>query len=245
VRFESLLKVLCFVAISGMFTATSSAQESCEVCAERYVELAKDRRLQTEIDYLLPTDTLDLDRSKKKETPDGQESSDGNKIDLLAPGKTGWFLISAVILFGIAFVIFQNSAGGLVSFSSKPQDGKRTKNSSGAISRQTVNHNDLPQSDAAFLAEIEEMNDRRRALHLLTGRLLAKAAEKAGIRPGRSWTARESLKALPCTSVHIDSLRHINRQAELAWFGGRHVEDGIFEDCLTRARTMLRTGMTA
>jgi len=220
-------------------TAPTLAQQTgCDDCTGRYVELAKSRGLQAEIDYLLPSDTLDLDQTKRKR----ESSREDSDVDLSTPGRIGWLLISGAILLGIAIVIYQNSSGGLVSFASKPTEGSRKTSRHGSVNAKRGNDSDLPTSDRAFLAEIEGMTNRREALHLLAGRLLANAAEKAQIRPGRSWTARESLRALPSTWVHMADLRHLNRQAELAWFGGRHVEDSVFEDCLNRARTMMRAG---
>jgi len=217
----------------------AAAQDGCDDCAERYVEIANKRGLQAEIDYLLPTDDLDLDRTKTKKKPE----ADGP--DLTTPGVSGWFWISAVILAGLGILVYQNSAGGLISFSSRPEDGSRPDTRRGGDRRDNPDHNDLPKSDVAFLAGIEGMADRQKALHLLSGRLLANASEQSGIRPGKSWTARESLRALPRTVAHITDLRHINREAELAWFGGREVNDTIFEDCLTRARSIMRGGVVA
>lgn len=246
VRFLFFFKAFCLIGISLFLALPSAAQDTCEVCAERYMEIATDRRIQAEVDYLLPTDPLDLDRSKKKKQADDDAlSSDTSGPDLSAPGDIGWFLISAIILLGIALVIIKNSSGGLVSFGSRPEEGTDSDKRRGASGKPQVDHSDLPQSDAAFLAEIEGMADRQHALHLLSGRLLAKAAEKAGIRPGRSWTARESLRALPQTLNNLADLRHVNRHAELAWFGGRIVDESIFQDCLARARDMMRRGMAA
>lgn len=241
-----------------VISVPSYAQSDRGDYTEQYLELAKDRRLQAEIDYLLPTDPLDLDRTKKKDSP---EQRNGEKIEgegswregdssndddaSLDFERTTWFLISGLILLGIAFVIYQNSAGSLVSFSKKPKDGSKTAKQRGSANGTSPDHTDLPKSDAAFLAGIEAMEDKQQALHLLSGRLIANASEKSGIRPGRSWTARESLRALPRTLVHLTDLRHINRQAELAWFGGRPVNDSVFDDCLTRARTMMRGGIAA
>ena len=243
-RFLRLCSVLCFVAISILSSVPSSAQSACDDCAERYAKIADGKRLQSDIDYLLPSDDLDLDRTKKKAV-EGDPEENSREREREAVGNISWFLISAIVLLGIVFVIAQNSTGGLVSFSNKPEEGSKTVKRRGTAEATGPDHNDLPKSDAAFLAGIESMADRRAALHLLSGRLLANAAEKSGIRPGRSWTARESLRALPRNWVHLADLRHINRHAEIAWFGGRQVNDTIFEDCLTRARTMMRGGARA
>ncbi len=244
-RFLFLCSVLCFLAMGLLSSAPSLAQDQRGSHAERYTKLAGDRRIQAEIDYLRPTDELDLDRTKKKDLADQaareREESDDNSS--LSGGRAGLFVISSLILLGIIFVIYQNSAGSLVSFSGKPKDGSKT-----AKRRETGNSNatdqiDLPKSASAFLASIEKMEDRQQALHLLSGRLLAIAAEKSGIRPGKSWTARESIRALPRSMAHLTDLRHINREAELAWFGGRAVNDNVFDDCLARARTIMRGGV--
>jgi len=241
VRFLRLYSVIFLVAMSVLSIDPAAAQDGCDDCAERYVEIANKRGLQAEIDYLLPSDELDLDRTKTKK----EKKQSNGEPDLSAPGNLGWFLISGVILAGLGILIYQNSAGGLVSFSSRPEDGSRVETRRGGVRNDTPDHNDLPKSDVAFLAGIEQMADRQKALHLLSGRLLANASEQSGIRPGRSWTARESLRALPRTLAHMTDLRHINREAELAWFGGREVDDTVFDECLARARGVMRGRVTS
>ncbi len=233
-RLSHLFGVLCLVVLS----AVTAPVWACGDCAGRYEKLADSRRLQADIDYLLPDDPLELDRRKRKRKVDEDEDEGG--INLSRPGQIGWLLISGVVLAGLIFVIYQNSAGGLISFSRVPQDAKKRREAAAAT---PYSHDDMPKSETAFLAEIERMADRRKALHLLSERLLSRAADKAGIRQGRSWTARESLRALPRDMAHLADLRLLNRHAELAWFGGRAVDDGLFEDCMARARAMMGRGV--
>ena len=241
-RFSGFLRFLSAVMLLGLFWAVSEpahAREPCVDCAERYLELSQKRGIQSEIDYLLPTDELDLDRTKRRETSETSDGGDGITLDQTT--ETFWLVLSVVLLGVIAFVIFQNSAGGLVVFGSAPEEAARPARRS-VTGKKSAQDDGLPKSEAAFLAQIESMEDRREALHLLSARLLSNAAAKTGIKPGRSWTARESLRALPKNWTHLSDLRHLNRQAELAWFGGRHVDDSVFSDCLDRARAMMRGG---
>ena len=238
-RFISFLRVL---VLSSLFLAVSPfamAQDPCLDCAERYLELSQKRGIQSEIDYLLPGDTLDLDRTKKRETERTSTNGDGSGLD--DTSDTFWLIASILLLTLIAIVVFQNSAGGLVAFGRAPEEAAKPSKRS-VTAKNAAQDDGLPKSEAAFLAEIEGMADRREALHLLAARLLSNAAAKTGIKPGRSWTARESLRALPRNWMHLSDLRHLNRQAELAWFGGRHVDDTVFADCLDRARAMMRGG---
>ncbi len=233
-RFSCLFGVFLVFGLNS----ASLAQGVCGDCAERYVEMAESRGLQADIDYLSPGDPLELDRTKRSR----KKADDAGESDFTGPDQIGWLLISGLILAGIAFVVYQNSAGGLVSFARRPDDAA-TPNTKNAGSRSRPGDDDgLPKSEAAFLAEIEGMADRRKALYLLSERLLSRAADKAGIRLGRSWTARESLRALPRSLAHLPDLRHLNRHAERAWFGGRPVDDHIFQDCLERAKMMMRGG---
>ena len=240
-RFFNVSSTLFTALVVVLTLGSVYAAEPCDDCTERYVELVDNRGIQAEIEYLLPTDTLDLDRTKKREKNEGTETSDDEGADLSTPGRIGWMVISGILLAGLFFIIYQNSAGGLVVFGSRPEDAEKpgTKRT-GADAQKFGDDDGLPKSEAAFLAEIERMEDRRVALHLLAGRLLSNATNSTGIRPGRSWTARESLRALPRNWVHITDLQHLNRQAELAWFGGRHVDDTVFAECLDRARSMMR-----
>lgn len=240
-RFSSVQSVFFAAIISFLMLDAARAAEPCEDCAERYIETVDRRRIQARIEYLLPTDPLDLDRTKKREKEKPTERSDDEGFNLSEPGRVGWMIVSGILLAGLGYILYQNSAGGLVVFRSLPEDADKPGSKASGTDRIKSSADDgLPQSEAAFLAEIERMEDRREALHLLAGRLLSNAANSTGIRPGRSWTARESLRALPRNWVHLGDLRHLNRQAELAWFGGKHVEDTVFADCLDRARGMMR-----
>ena len=232
-RLCHIFGALCILVLGAAFAIPVKAQTSCEDCAERYIELAQDRRLQAQIDYLALGDPLEMDRSKR-----GRKKTEDDEFDLSAPGRVGWLLISGVILAGIVYIVYQNSAGGLISFGNSPTDRSR-KGDSPASGADDLNTG-LPVSETEFLAQIEQMDDRRQALHLLSERLLSRAAEHAGIRLRQSWTARESLRALPRTMANLADLTHLSRHAELAWFGGRAVDEGVFEDCLARARIMMR-----
>lgn len=241
-RFLRFVNFLRVSVLSSLFLAVSPlamAQGPCVDCAERYLELSQKRGIQSDIDYLLPGDTLDLDRTKKRKTEGTSDDSDGIRID--DTNDTFWLIVSILLLTIIAVVIFQNSAGGLVVFGRAPEEAAKPAKRS-FTGKKAAQDDGLPKSEAAFLAEIEGMADRREALHLLAARLLSNAAARSGIKPGRSWTARESLRALPRNWMHLSDLRHLNRQAELAWFGGRHVDDSVFADCLERARAMMRGG---
>jgi len=224
------------LAAHVMTAAPASAQAECADCTERYSELARERRLQVDVDILNPGDPLERSRRERRRTTPELGLED------LYFGRTGWLLISGIVLGLIALVIYQNSAGGLVSFGRKPEDQAKSAKTGMLGEGIASEHESLPRSDAAFLAEIERMTDRRKALQLLSERLLDRAADGAGIRLGRSWTARESLRALPDGFTSLGELRHLNQHAELAWFGGRAVDDGVFADCVGRARMLLKRG---
>ena len=56
---------------------------------------------------------------------------------------------------------------------------------------------------------------------------------------GRSWTARDVIRAVPEGWPHLPALRQIAGQAEIAWFGGREVDHNALAACLDRARPIV------
>lgn len=240
VRFADLSSLVLVIALGLFPHQPALAQASCTDCTSRYLEVAERRRVQAEIDYLNPGDPLDLDRAAIRERRN--RPRDGEREPLWEMPTSRWsrLFISVVVLAGLAVVFLQNASGGLVSLGRSPKDAGKPARKAVAPRAARDSADALPTSEAAFLARIEQMDDRREALHLLAGRLLAAAAAETDINPGRSWTARESLRALPKSWVNLGDLRHLIRQAELAWFGGREVTDTVFDDCLDRARRIMK-----
>jgi hypothetical protein len=90
----------------------------------------------------------------------------------------------------------------------------------------------------APLDEILRMEDRRRALVLLTQKVLATAIAANGILMQRSWTARDALRQLPESQAR-DLLRKLVTMAERVQFGGRDVSEDEFNDHVANCRYLL------
>lgn len=80
------------------------------------------------------------------------------------------------------------------------------------------------------------MEDRRKALILLTGHALERAANMNDLRIARSQTARDVLRILPRQWPHRDAVRTLVREAEIVHFGGRDIAEETWQACLTAAR---------
>lgn len=210
--------------------------------AEAYRDAIQSRGIQSDIDYGSgDVVSLPVEQDSPIEQPDtGPEPVTADRTEVAR-----WIVITAVaaVLVFILALFVRNGAGVGVAF------GSGTKDLSARGREATVAkapNKPAPMAPGeAFLQELAAMADRREALHRLLVRLLAQSAFITGLRPGRSWTARDLIRSVPEEWPHLPALREISGLAEVVWFGGRDVDRDVFEDCLDRARPIvLATGAT-
>ena len=152
---------------------------------------------------------------------------------------TGIVVGLIVVAILVVFVMFGNRIN--VSFGKTTEERRASREARAArMDRLTE---DLPVE--GLLGRLASMDDRRRALILLTGHSLERAAEMNGLRIARAQTARDVLRSLPRQWHHMDAIRRLVREAEIVHFGGRDVSEETWTDCLATARPFFGPGATA
>ncbi len=95
------------------------------------------------------------------------------------------------------------------------------------------------------LDDLRGRADRRLALSALLLRALSAAAQAHDMRLGRSWTARDVVRAVPRSWPQHRARDGLVRRAETVLFGGRPMSDPDFEACLDLARDVLSAAPNA
>ena len=232
--------VLGMVLSAGVARAelTEADLEPTGQANEAYTDAASGGGLQTEIIYLRPSSDFDPDESveiKVPETPQQARQSSN------AARWTWGLILGAILVMVIVVIVTQGGAVG-VSFRGTT-DEKRSRPDEPAEPDpfEAINRQPLDQ----FLTSLSGMADRRQALILLVSRALERAADANQVRLGRAQTARDVLRILPRQWSHSDTMRRLVREAEIAHFGGRAVTEDLWQDCLSAAQPIFRTGRAA
>ena len=184
-------------------------------------------RLQDDIKYLRPEAEFKPGENIQVVVPPRPASPD--ELETAARWSTGLIVLAIVVVVIVIFALFGNSIN--VSFGST--DEKRRIRSK-AAEQSDVDLEDLPRD--GLLERLASMPDRRRALILLTGHALNRAASANGVTLARAQTARDVLRVLPRQWRHMDAMRRLVREAEIVHFGGRDVSEETWADCLSAAR---------
>jgi len=90
--------------------------------------------------------------------------------------------------------------------------------------------------------DILKIQDRRRALVLLTQKVLATLATANGVLMQRSWTARDALSHLPIGEGNKSILRTLILNSERVQFGGRDVSEDEFREHVSSCQHLLGSG---
>ena len=221
------------IAVSAALAfPTALAQTDQSPSAEAYRESIQLRRIQSDIVY--PDQLLE---PAAEETPQQEAPAPAGSTE---PQSMRWIVLAVgvVILVLLGILVFRNGAGVGVAFrrgDTKEPPARRPK----AVASTTAVATAGRTPDDALLEELRNMPDQREAMHRLLVHTLAKSASLTGLRPGRSWTARDTIRSVPDGWLHLEALRYIAGQAELAWFGGRDIDRDSFEACLDLARPIL------
>ncbi|MEL6316799.1 MAG: DUF4129 domain-containing protein [Pseudomonadota bacterium] len=218
--------------------------------AERsYSELAERRDLQARIDYLDGGAPLDLDRATggaragrtgEDGAPRAQPPRARSDAAWLENAATG--LVAAAVLAAIIAVFALNVVGG-GAFARKPRDGEIARPEDDAAAETAARDADMLAAMAAeggLLARLRAMADRREALRLMLVGALRAGAAAHDMRLGRSWTARDALRAIPRAWRHWPALRRLTEVEERVRFAGAPLSEQTFEECLELAAPLLR-----
>lgn len=149
-------------------------------------------------------------------------------------GGISTLLVVAVVLGALALLIRFGGSGALVQ--RRPEGARQA-----TASPEAWNITDVERAADAndLLGQIAAMPDRRAAVVRLLRHCLLRAADDCGTRFLRADTERAAFRRLPATWARHDALNRILRDAELANYGGRPVEEARFAALLDLGRAIL------
>jgi hypothetical protein len=230
--------VFAFLLFSGSLVRTE-AQEAIRTpheigaSGEAYLKTLRWRGIATDAAYFDPTaPPPKLDTSQEPPKPEGQSKRpDG------ASSTEDWItgLVTLAILAAVVFVFLR--FGGNMAVSLR----REGENPDSARTRRGGETPAWAEKLASF-EEILRMEDRRRALVLLTQKVLATTVAAHGILMQRSWTARDVLSHIPDVPGQRDLLRSLVTTCERVQFGGRGVSEEEFLDHVASCRSLLGAG---
>ncbi|GAB2186757.1 DUF4129 domain-containing protein [Roseibium sp. LAB1] len=208
--------------------AQEAVQEPLEIgdSGKEYLRAIRLRGIDTDVVYFdpsAPPPKLDTEQEPPKPAAD-KPQADGD--DRWIPG-----LIAAGFLAAVAYLFLRFGGRLTVSLGREASNPDSTR---------TRMRGQAPvwAEKLAPLDEILRMEDRRRALVLLTQKVLATAISANGILMQRSWTARDALRQLPESQAR-ELLRKLVTMAERVQFGGRDVSEDEFNDHVANCRYLL------
>ncbi len=224
-----LIVFFSFFGVSAPSYGQEAVRESLEVgdAGKAYLRSIRLRGIEADVAYFDPSaPPPDLDTRQEPAKPKPEENSLRTRIDW----PTG--LIAGAILAIIAYVFLRYGGGIAVSLKRDAQNPDRK-------------HGRSPLATPAWAErlgsyqEIVGMKDRRRALVLLTQKVLASVVAANGVLMQRSWTGREALQHIPATWTQRDTLRALIMTSERVQFGGYDVSDHEFREHVFACRQIL------
>lgn len=188
--------------------------------------------IDTTVQYFDPNGPApELKTDKNVEKPDREDRWNvDTELDRIGDPTT---IITIALLALVAFLFFKY--GGAIGLSARKEPDEGTR------SRPELDQglHDLTAVEVRGLAGVRAIKDRRRALIVLLKQVFQRAAEDNDMRIERSWTAREALRRIPEGWPHMATLASLARDTELAYFGGRTVDEDMFEAHLNAAKPVL------
>lgn len=224
--------LIVFFSFFGVFAPSygqEAVRESLEVgdAGKAYLRSIRLRGIDADVAYFDPSaPPPDLDTRQEPAKPKPEENGARTRIDW----PTG--LIAGAILAIIAFVFLRYGGGIAVSLKRDAQNPDRKHGRSQVA----------PPAWAERLGSYQEivgMKDRRRALVLLTQKVLASVVAANGVLMQRSWTRREALQHIPSTWTQRDILHSLVLTSERVQFGGYDVSDHDFREHVFACRQIL------
>lgn len=232
--------VFAFLLFSGSLIRTE-AQEAIRTpreiaeSGEAYLKTLRLRGIETDVAYFDPSaPPPKLDTEQEPTKPREQTARPEGT------GSTGeWIarLIAIAALAAIAYVFLRYGGNMAVSLRREGENPDSVRTRRGGETPAWA-------EKLASLDEILRIEDRRRALVLLTQKVLATTVAAHGILMQRSWTARDALSHLPDLPGQRDLLRRLVTTCERVQFGGRDVSEEEFRDHVASCRSLLGKGAT-
>ena len=200
---------------------------------EAYAAAIRFRGIESTVGYFDPTQPPPP--LETRETPDRDQDGD-NRV--LQPGldfgfqfgRETFVVLTSLILLGVAYLFSRHGGRLSVSLARKPNDTANAANQRRADRTQK----EVPLPDS--LEAIAAISDRQTALVALCKSLLARVVTAQGVLLQRSWTDRDTLRRVPASFAHHETLQDLVFASERVQFGGREVSEAEFRAHLDQAR---------
>lgn len=216
-------------------TAQEAVQAPAEIgeAGQEYLRSIRLRGIDPQVAYFDPSaPPPNLDTRQEPERPTAQESSGRSS-------QEQWIvaLIAGGILAAVAYLFLRFGGGLAVSLKDDAVNpgSKRLKGQPNAPAW---------AEKLGTFEEILRMKDRRRALVLMTQKVLTTIVAAHGILMQRSWTARDTLRHIPGKQEQLDRLRTLVMASERVQFGGRDVTEEEFQTHVASVRQLMRPGIS-
>ena len=227
--FFILIVLFSFIGLSVPSYGQEAVRESMEVGdpGKAYLRSVRLRGIDSDVAYFTPSappPDLNIEQEPAKPKPE----RNGPQTDINWPVG----LIAGAVLAVIAYIFLRFGGGIAVSLGRDAQNPDRRHGGPGIAAPAWA-------EKLGSYEEILRMKDRRRALVLLTQKVLAAVVAANGVLMQRSWTGREALQHIPATWTQRDILRSLIMTSERVQFGGRDVSDDEFREHAIRCRQLL------
>lgn len=231
----------CFFLIAFVFSLAASVfqasaqepvQEPLEIgeSGTEYLRSIRLRGVDPDVAYFDPTaPPPELDTQQQ---PPKQSQETGNRT---VPGTgSRWTagIIAGLVLAGILF-LFLRFGGNIAVSLSRDAENPESRRAGG-----TQNAPVWAEKLGSF-NDILGIEDRRRALVLMTQKVLATLATANGVLMQRSWTARDALGHIPLAQPQQAVLRDLVFNSERVQFGGRDVSEDEFRAHVSSCRQLV------
>lgn len=233
-----LFLIIAFVfglaASAFQASAQTPAQDPVEIgdAGKAYLNAVRLRGISTDVSYYDPDGPAPaLDTQQQPET----EKQDETSPERVTMSRWTVGLIAGLFLAGIVYVILR--FGGDIAIS-LDRDAANPD-------RQRRHMKGAPPAWAEKLGsfqDIMKIEDRRRALVLLTQKLLATLATGHGVLMQRSWTARDTIGHIPLQPAQQSLLRSLVLTSERVQFGDRDVSEDEFSAHVSSCQQLLSAG---
>ncbi|MHA7775946.1 DUF4129 domain-containing protein [Roseibium sp. M-1] len=200
---------------------------------EAYLNALRLRGIETDVAYFDPS--APPPKLDTKQEPPKPQAPTKSADDPVTTGTWIARLVVLAVLAAIAYLVLRY--GGRMAVSLR-REGEN-------VDSARAQRSGTPPAWAEKLSSLEEilrMQDRRRALVLLTQKVLATTVAAHGILMQRSWTARDALSHIPDMPGQRDVLRRLVTTCELVQFGGRDVSEEEFRNHVDGCRSLLGAG---
>lgn len=227
--------VFSLVASVLQTSAQEPVQEPLEI-GESGTEYLRSIRLQgidSDVSYFDPT--APPPKLDTQQQPSAQEQEAKGRTSSGTGTRWTFGVIAALVLAGIVY-LFLRFGGNIAVSLKRDTDNPESKRSGG------VQNAPLWAEKLGSFNDILRMADRRRALVLLTQKVLATLAKTNGVLMQRSWTARDTLGHIPLGQPQQSVLRNLVLNSERVQFGGRDVSEDEFREHVSSCRQLLGTG---